>query len=502
MTTSGGPWPHEAEAPHPRRYWILTVLGFGVFMTSLDSSILNIALPTLSDSLHAELGLVEWVVLAYLLTVTGLLVSIGRLGDIFGRRHLYLAGYAVFTGGSLLCALSQSAPQLIAARVVQAAGAALLQAIEPAIAADVFPPREIGRAMGWIAMWVSVGTSMGPAVGGLLLSAFGWRSIFMVNLPVGVVAFVVALRIIPQSTSAGHTRFDPLGAALFLSGTVCVLLGLTQGQGRGWGNPAVLALFAAGLALLAAFIGVELRVPAPMIQLAMFRSRAFSASLLVSYLTFIALSGQLFVLPFFLQDVLRFEPWQMGLVMLTGPLCLATISPLGGWMADRFGPRIMASLGLAAAAAASFWQAGLSPAWGLPQALSRWLAVNLSRALFQSANSSAILNSSPPRERGVAASLMAFTRNLGNMSGTAAGAAVWVSRRAAHAHELRVDDLAVPAQVAGMRDVFLAATAILVVAATLSLFRDAPVPQPRRPRRPAVPVLPALSGDPGDGGDA
>ncbi|PZS04482.1 MAG: MFS transporter [Candidatus Chloroheliales bacterium] len=466
--------PGEEGGPREdRRKWIiLATLAFGTFMATLDSSIVNIALPTIRQQLQAG-DAVEWVVLSYLLATTSTLLLIGRLSDLIGRRPIYVNGFAVFTFGSLLCGLAWDIWSLVGFRVLQGLGAAMLFAIGPAIVSDTFGPHERGRALGWIGTVVALGTSLGPVLGGLLLSAFGWPAIFFVNVPIGLVAIWRAYVVIPEGQRQVQHGFDIPGAALFVVGIISVLIGLNFAPepSYGWGSPLVLSLLGIGGVLLAAFLLWELRAKEPLLRLSMFRIWPYAAALLAACLVFTSNAANLFVIPFFLQQVLQYPAGQAGFILLAGPIALSVASPIGGNLSDRFGPRWVASGGLLLTTAGYFLLTGLEPGWSWHDVVWRTALISFGLGLFQSPNSSSALNAAPKTQRGVASSLLSFMRNLGFVVGVAVGAAVWYSSRTSYALTNHVPISNLTAQVAGMRTVYITIAAITLLAALISLAR-------------------------------
>ena len=281
----------SGEVDFSRKWYVMAAVAMGVFLATIDGSIVNIALPTLVDSLNTNFAVVQWVVLSYLLTLATLLLSVGRLGDIRGKKRIYATGFVVFTIGSLLCGLSSSVYMLIAMRVVQGVGAAMILALGPAIVTEAFPGNERGRALGLIGSIVSIGIITGPVLGGLILGRLSWHWIFFVNLPVGVLGVWMVRRYVPDIPPSGGKSFDFVGAGSLFVSLLTLLLGLTFGQDMGFTNPIVLGLFGTWLLFLAIFILTELRVEEPMIDLRLFRNGLFSINLITGFLTFVAISG-------------------------------------------------------------------------------------------------------------------------------------------------------------------------------------------------------------------
>ena len=290
----------------PRRWLVLVAIAMAIFLGTVDASIVNVALPTLVEELHTSFAAVQWIVLAYMLTQATLVLGIGRLGDIVGKKPIFTAGFVVFTVGSALAGISPDIATLIAARVVQGIGSAMIFALGFAIVAETFPPHERGRALGINGTSVSIGIISGPILGGLILGTLDWRWIFLVNLPIGVVGTLTALRYIPPSSTATARRFDFLGAGLFFGATAALLLSLTSAQELGLTYPSVLAGFGVAVVLGVAFVEAERRVPDPMLDLGVFRIRTLTAGLVAGFTAFLAIGALLLILPFYLERTLGF----------------------------------------------------------------------------------------------------------------------------------------------------------------------------------------------------
>jgi EmrB/QacA subfamily drug resistance transporter len=297
----------QQSVDYSRKWYVMAAVSMGVFLATIDGSIVNVALPTLVRAFDTEFAIVQWVVLAYLLTVTTLMLSVGRLGDMIGKKPLYAAGFVVFTLSSALCGLSSSVYWLIGFRVLQAIGAAMMMALGTAIVTEAFPASERGRAIGITGSMVSIGIVVGPVLGGLLIGALSWRWIFFVNLPIGIVGTWMVLRFVPAFKPPGGQRFDLAGALALFVGLMAFLVALTLGQQVGFAEWYVLALFGASLICLAAFVAIERKVRFPMIELSLFRSRLFSINLVTAFMIFISLAGTIILMPFYLENVLGYD---------------------------------------------------------------------------------------------------------------------------------------------------------------------------------------------------
>lgn len=456
----------------PGKWMILFTVAFGTFMATLDSSIVNIALPTIRRDLNAGDN-VEWIVLSYLLVTTSTLLIMGRLSDMFGRKGIYIAGFSVFVVGSFLCGLSWNIWSLVAFRLIQGLGASMIFAIGPAIVSDAFLPHERGRALGLIGTVVAAGSSTGPVAGGLLLEHFGWASIFYVNVPIGIIAIWRASVVLPSRPRTAPQSFDLLGAALFFTGVTSLLIGIDFGAEPeyGWTHNLVTTLIITGLLLLLFFIYWEKRNTAPMLKLELFNNKPFSSAIVAAGLGFIANGANIYVIPFYLQMLLNFSPQDAGLIMLAGPLTLSVAAPVGGYLSDKISTRWIATTGLVITATGYFLLSFLQENWGWQDVVWRTAMLSLGFGLFQSPNSSSALNAAPVTERGVSSSLLAFMRNLGLVLGIALGAAIWYSARNTYAQHNNSSPLSVAAQIEGMQMVYRVTCCLVLIAAMVSFMR-------------------------------
>jgi len=419
--------PVETLSGNARR-WVLVTIGIGTFMSALDGSVVNTLLPVLGRELGTDVAGVEWVTTIYLLVISGLLLSVGRAGDLFGHRRLYLAGFVLFVLGSALCGLAGSAHALVALRAVQALGAAMLMATAPAILTRSFPAGQRGRALGALGTFTYLGLIVGPSLGGWLAGAFGWRSVFYINIPIGVLAIALALRAIADDrvTRRGE-RFDFVGAALFTAGLVALLVALNQGHAWGWSSPAAVALLAAATLLLVAFVRLERRQSSPMLDLSLFRSRVFSASVASALLNYACVYAVLFVLPFLLIDGRGLSAQQAGLVLTAQPIVMAIVAPLSGSLSDRVGSRGPATLGMLLLTAGLVCLGLLVPHGALGAIAAALALVGLGVGMFVSPNNSALMGAAPRHRQGIASGVLATARNVGMVLGVGFAGAVFTT---------------------------------------------------------------------------
>ncbi|HEX7491956.1 MAG TPA: MFS transporter [Candidatus Limnocylindrales bacterium] len=463
-----------------RKWLILTSVSLGSLMATLDGSIVNIALPSMQESFGVDLSKVTWVVVAYLLVVGALLLPFGRLGEVLTFKSVYVVGFAVFTVASVCCGASPNESVLIAFRVVQAVGAAMIMAMGPAIVARTFGPSERGRALGFNGIAVSIGLSLGPALGGLLTQAATWRAIFLINAPIGVLAIIWAARILPAETPGKGRSFDMRGAALSGAALFALLLALSEGQAWGWNSPAVVALLVAFAVLGATFVAVERSTIQPMIDLALFKIRPFSAGLVSVVVTFSALTATSFLLPFLLQNGRGFSPIETGMLLTPVPLSMAVVAPFSGAASDRFGQRALASAGVAIMVLGLLALTQLPADFALPDLIWRLVLLGVGQGLFMSPNSSAVLGSVSRERVGTASGTLAQMRVNGQALGIAISGAVYATRLPIHlaelGHGVPTPAMQTAALTSAIHDAFIVAALICCIGVVASLVRGSSRP--------------------------
>ncbi len=447
---------------YSKKWAVMTVVSIGTFLSVLDGNIVNIALPTIVDEMGTDFSVVQWVILIYLLTMATLMLSIGRLGDMLGKKRLYTAGFVIFTTGSFLCGLSPTIYWLIGFRVIQAVGAAMILALGMAIATEAFPPDERGKAMGINGAVVSVGIIVGPTVGGFIIGQFAWNWIFIVNVPVGIVGTLMAIRYLPVYGTNGRQQFDFIGAFSMFLTLFGLLMGLTMGQRLGFGATAVFALFALHLITLAFFIWWEWRVEQPMIDLRVFRNILFSVNLFTGLLVFISLAGTIILLPFYLQNVLQFPPQQVGLLLAVVPVVLIVLSPLSGTLSDKMGTRLITAVGLAVLVYGYYSMSTLDSETSGMGFVLRLLPIGIGMGIFSSPNNSAVMGSAPRERLGIASGLLALTRTVGQTTGIALLGSFWAARITYYENSPIPEGAA--AEAASLHDTFLLVMGITAVA--------------------------------------
>jgi EmrB/QacA subfamily drug resistance transporter len=447
----------------------MAAVGIGVFLGTIDISIVNVTLPVMMKSLGADFPTIQWVVLSYLFTLTNLMLSVGRLADIQGKKKIYHLGFVIFTLGSLLCGLAPGAGWLIAFRVVQAVGGAMVTGLGAGIVTEAFPPKERGKALGLIGTIVSVGIAAGPALGGYLVGVTGdWPVIFFVNVPVGIIGTLMVGRLVPDDTPGGGQKFDFGGAgALFIS-LLSLLLGLTLGQRWGFGAPTILALFGSFAISLVLFLWLETKVAQPMIDLSLFKSHLFSIGLLTGFITFIAIGGATMILPFYLEDVQGYTTKQTGLLMSVLPVMLSFSSPASGALSDRLGTRGLATAGLLVMVAAFMVLRTLEVGTTTLGYILRVMPLGIGVGIFISPNNSAIMGAVSPQRLGIASGFLAFTRTLGQTVGIAVIGTIFAVSAAGHSPSADLAAAGPLALTAGLQDVMLIGMLLIFATALIS----------------------------------
>lgn len=459
-----------------QKWWILANVSVGVFMATLDGSIANVGLPTIAGTFHVSVGVVQWVVTAYLLTICAMLPIVGKLSDLLGRGRLFNVGFLIFSVGSALCGLSGSVGMLIGMRVLQAVGASLLMANSQGIVATTFGPRERGRAMGITGTMVSLGSLSGPAVGGVLIDRFGWPAIFWVNVPIGLAGFVAGLLLLPERR-AGGTRepFDLLGSGLFVVGITTLLYTVSRAETRGWTSPQTLGELAAAVAVLILFYLWETRTDHPMLDFSLYRIRMFLTGSVAAFLSFVSLFCVNIMMPFFLQNVMHCPPDITGYVMAAYPLTMAVVAPVAGWLSDRIGPYVLTTGGLALNTV-GFVSLNLLSPWVSPWAVAAHLAIfGVGHGMFQSPNNASLMGAVPRSRVGLAGGLNALTRNLGMVFGISLSVSLFSYRLHGITGESERWGHAVPpaeAFMAALHTVFWAAAGVCALGAVISSLRD------------------------------
>jgi EmrB/QacA subfamily drug resistance transporter len=461
------------------KWIVLSVTTIGALMAAIDSTIVILGLPDMMVKLRADLVEMIWVIMGYILVSTVFLLTFGRIADIFGRVRMYNLGFVVFTVGSFLCGVSNTAGQLIAFRLVQGAGAAMMVVNSVAIITEAFPANERGRALGINAVTFGAGGVIGPLLGGLILGAATWRWIFFINVPIGLLGATwgyVALK--ETSTRGKRERFDVIGAVTFSVGLVAILGALTLGIQAGWTSPVILAMFGVFVVMLAVFLYWERRGPTPVLDFSLFKARVYNFSVLSAMMQSLGLFAVQFLIVFYLQAVRGYDPLKAALLLIPLPLVMSVMAPLSGRLADRIGARIPATVGLLvqAAALALFTQlTATTPLWQIGATLA---LLGLGGGLFYSPNTSAAMNAAPRNRLGIASATLATLRQVGMVTSFALALAVAaaslptdVMMQLFVGTNVQLGSSIMQEFVVGMHSAFILSLVLLLVAAGLSFVR-------------------------------
>jgi EmrB/QacA subfamily drug resistance transporter len=403
-----------------RRWWTLAAMCFALFMIMLDNTVVNVALPSIQEDLNASLSSLEWTVNAYTLVFAVLLVTGGRLGDIFGRRRMFLFGVVTFATSSALIGFAPTDTLLVAGRAVQGIGAAFMMPATLSIISNAFPPHERGKAIGTWAGVSALALAIGPVVGGFLTESVSWRAIFFLNLPVAAGAVAVTLFAAHESRDETVGRsVDVPGIAALTSGLTALVLALVEGNSWGWGSPGIIALFLAGAAGLSGFVVIELRSRSPILDFSFFRSRSFLGANVVAFIVSFAMLAMFFFIALYMQNILGYSPLQAGVRFLPSTVVLIFIAPVAGRLSDSIGPRIPMSIGLTLTSLSLLWQSTIDVNTGYGRLLPAFVVMGLGMGLVMSPMSTAAMNAVDQTKAGVASGILSMSRMVGGTFGVA-----------------------------------------------------------------------------------
>ena len=467
---------HDSQEGKGWRKWlVLSTVSVGTFMATLDGSIVNISLPTIAQAFGVGVSDIEWVVVSYLLTIGTLLLAFGRLGDLLGYKKVYIGGFVLFTVAGGLCGAAQNVGELTVLRIFQGLGGGMIQAMGPAIVTSAFPPYERGKALGFNAISVSVGLTLGPTLGGIIADGLSWRWIFFVNVPVGIFGILWAWRILSDVRREVSERFDFVGAILVGGALFTLLLALVKGEDWGWSSLSIIGLLSAFVLLGIAFVASESRLAQPLYDLRLFAIRPYTAGNVSLLVAFTSLFVAIFLMPFFLESGQGFSVLEAGLLLTPLPLATLVVAPFSGSLSDKIGPRLLATSGLVITAfgllSLTQLQADSSP-WNI---VWRLIIIGLGQGLFNSPNNSSILGSVPKPWLGLASGTVAQMRVTGQVLGVAVGGAIFASGLSAHAQGLGGSVpqslLQRDALILAVHDAFYVAAAICLIGILSSLLR-------------------------------
>jgi EmrB/QacA subfamily drug resistance transporter len=418
---------NDGTRPRQRRLTLILLnVCVGQFIVGVDQRALLVALPTLTHTFNTSLTTIQWVLLIYDLLLIGTVITVGRLGDLFGRRRFYAAGFLVFVLGSALCGAAQSAWQIILFRGLQALGGAMISANGRAIASVALPASERGKAMGFASMAFHVGFLTGPTLGGFLIDTVGWRWIFYLNLPIGIWGAYLAWKLLEETREeAGDISVDLPGALLLMATYSLFLYAMNQLPHVGWRDPSVAVMLAFSALVCALFVWVELRSSMPILTFSLFRNRLFTASMLSLFFITSTQAAISFLMPFYLQNILHFTPTHMGWIMIANSVVIVLVAPLAGWLSDRMGSRLLCTAGSGLIVIGQFFIASLGIDSSIPRIIFPLLLIGLGWAIFNSPNQSAILGSVPRDKLGTASGMNTTAARTGGAMGVALSATLF-----------------------------------------------------------------------------
>ncbi len=409
-----------------RKWWTLGAMCFALFMIMLDNTVVNVALPSIQKDLGASISGLEWTINGYTLSFAVLLATGGRLGDIFGRRRMFLFGVTIFALSSATAGLAPDATSLVISRVVQGVGAALMMPATLSIITNAFPANERGKAMG---MWAGVSAlalAVGPVLGGFLTESVSWRAIFYLNIPVAIGAVAASLFAVRESRDNTVGReVDYAGVAVLTGALTALILALVEGNNWGWGSTEIVALLIGAAGGFAAFVAVELRVKVPMVEFRFFADRNFLGAVVVALIVSFSMLGVFFFLALYMQDILGYSPLEAGVRFLPSTLMIVLVAPVAGRMADRFGPRWLIAAGLAIVSASLFSFSGIAVNSTYLDLLPGFMLLGIGIALTMSPMTSAAMNAVAVEKAGIASGVLSMFRMVGGSLGVAVTGAIF-----------------------------------------------------------------------------
>lgn len=449
------------------KWMILATISTGAFMASLDGSIVNITLPTLVKIFNVEFAAAKWVVLIYFLIVTTAILPFGRLGDVVGKKKIYLVGFIIFTIGSILCGAASSLLYLIIARAIQGLGGAMLMSLGFAIITQTFTPKDRGKALGIVATSVSAAIIIGPLVGGFILEHFSWRYIFYINIPVGILGVYMIVKFIEPDQQKKTKMFDIKSAILLFVLMLSLLTGIANAGKSGF-DMLTIFLLAVFVVSLISFILFELKLLNPIMDFQLFKNQTFSIGLISGVGVFICLAGVLVLLPFYLESILGFKPGKTGLLISIIPLFMGISSPVAGMLSDRFGTVHNTMIGLVMLLMGFTAASGLSSDTSVGEFLLRMVLIGSGIGFFMTPNNTAIMGTVPKESLGVASGMLALSRTLGQALGVAVLGSLWT--RKTDVLLAGVTDDTVAAKMMALQSTFNFVIIIMVIILLLNIY--------------------------------
>lgn len=449
---------------HKKNKWLVLInVVIGTFMATLDGSIVNVALPSISAGLYIDITTVQWVVTSYLITVSSLLLVFGKLSDIYGRRLLYFWGFIIFSLGSLFCGISRSIWFLIFARIFQGIGAAILMSMNQAIISDTFPKEERGKALGISGTVVALGNLAGPSIGGILTGILGWESIFLINIPIGIAGAIMSLRVLSADVKGNSDHFDYKGALLFSICVIFVFSGALQMS---------LITMAIAIPFIYIFFILEKKQSSPILDSSLFRIKLFRMGLASAFLSFVASNAVTIIMPFYLQSVRGLAPASAGAVLMCFPLAMGISAPISGHISDKIGYKALTTAGLFIASSAYLGLYFIDATTGFFVIYILLILMGIGMGIFQSPNNSSIMSAVPRECLGVAASVNALVRNLGMVSGITMAMAIYSLKMASQGLSENLELIEnVQGFIVSMQSIYIAAFAVAAAGVVITMLR-------------------------------
>jgi EmrB/QacA subfamily drug resistance transporter len=408
--------------------WVaLSCTTIGALLSVMSGSTLIVALPDIMRDLKADMGTITWILMGYMLVLTILVPSIGRVADMFGRKKLYVSGFAVFTLASLLCALSTTGNQLLIFRVIQGVGGALMVANSTPIVADAFPKKELGKALGINTMFISVGSVIGTILGGVL-TTMGWRYIFYLNIPIGIIGTLwAAFQLKEVNSYVEKQKFDWVGTITFTVSMLSFLIALTRGSFSGWGNTEVVVLLVVAVVTMIAFVNIENRIEQPMLDMRLLKTRVLAFAFASNLFNGIARGAVTFLMIFYFQGIKGIDPIMAGILLTPMAVSMFIVSPISGVLSDKYDSRILSSVGLLISAVGLLGLMRISASTSTLELIVWMFIIGIGSGFFFSPNSNSIMGAVPANKRGIAASIRTMLSNAGNVLSIAISMAILAS---------------------------------------------------------------------------
>ncbi len=458
-----------------QRWLVFFFVTLGVFLTTSGLTIVSVVLPFITDSFRSDIRSAQWILLGYLLATSSSLINFGRLGDILGALRIHTVGFLIFIVGSLLCGLSTSVELLIALRVIQALGASMIISTGPGIITASFPPEQRGKAIGFQGIVIGTSLSLGPILGGFLTGLFGWRSVFLFNVPIGLLGILTSYFIKGPSEERKKVKIDVPGSLMFFAAIACFVLATHRVRDLSWSSPSVLTLLTLSLLCSIAFIQIEKRAANPMLDLSLFRNQVFALAQVGNYISNMLMFSVLFLMPFYLVQIRQVSAETVGLLLLPLPLTMVVGGPISGFLTDRLGTKWLSVSAMALLCAGIFSLSTLDQNSSPVGIMLRLVLLGAGRAFYRSPNLTAILSSISTDRLGVGGGIYATMRHLGNISGVALLGSFFNARLAYHLERSHLIDpsraMGSSTSVSAFHETFLLAVLIAVIGMLLAAFQ-------------------------------